>query len=110
MTLAILVFLGSLIQEGTLHGVVTDPHEAVVPGVHILIAGKHLKREIRTDEKGEFEVHLPTGTYRLEIRTPGFKPFIKKGIKIKDAAAVSLRIPLSVVQFSPKCPSNGVCL
>lgn len=110
MALAVLVIIGSLAGDGSLQGIVVDWQEARIPGAQVLVVGKRLKGEMRTDAKGEFEIQLPAGKYRVEVRTPGFKPFVKKGIKIPDGAPVSLRIPLSVVQFNLKCPRDGVCL
>ena len=72
MTLTVLALLGSLLQGGTLQGVVVDPHEARIPGVGVLIAGNQFAAEIKTDDKGQFAFQLPTGTYRVEVRTQGF--------------------------------------
>lgn len=110
MFLALLVIAGNLAGEGKLHGIIVDWQDARIPGAQVFVVGKRCKREMRTDAKGEFEIRLPVGTDRVEVRTQGFKPFVKKRIKIGDGATVSLRIPLPVVQSNLKCPRDAVCL
>jgi hypothetical protein len=72
-------------RPGLLHGSVSDPSGARIPGasIHIQNQDASLVREITTDTSGRFNVELPPGTYQLVISAGGFRPY-RSSIDIKD--------------------------
>jgi len=81
---ASLVFLGAILisaaaygqnPTGTLRGDVQDPSGARIPSATIAAqpAGSSLKREIKSDDRGEFRLNeLLPGMYRLVVNAQGF--------------------------------------
>jgi len=60
---------------GTLRGDVQDPKGARVPAAIVVVhaVGSSLKREIKTDDHGEFRLsELLPGTYHVTVDAPGF--------------------------------------
>ena len=94
-TLAFLVLLaiGSAHAEASdslrLSGVVSDPSGAMVPGASVTVVniGTADTRSTQTDENGWFEVLLPAGTYRVEIKAAGFGAFAQEGIEVGPTAS-----------------------
>src|ERR1700746_1843673 len=67
---------------GTLFGTVTDTSGAVVPGAEVSVenVGTGLKRDGRTDKKGEYQlVGLPTGRYPLRVPKKGSRHGVTRG-------------------------------
>lgn len=81
---AIFIFLGTILisiaaygqnPSGALRGVVQDPSGGRVPSATVVAqsAGSSLKREINSDDHGEFRLNeLLPGMYRLEVSARGF--------------------------------------
>jgi len=60
---------------GTLRGDVQDPKGARVPAATVVVqaVGSSLKREIKSDDHGEFRLsELLPGTYHVTVDAPGF--------------------------------------
>ena len=69
------------ITKGTLHGVVTDPSGAAVPGASVVVSVGHSAQTVSTNESGEYTVSgLVPGHYRVQIRSAGFSQFEKSGL------------------------------
>jgi TonB family protein len=68
--------LGAVAQFSTLRGAVTDPMGRRLPGATVVLVNPATasRYEVRSDPAGRFElVGLPAATYRLEVRSPGFR-------------------------------------
>ena len=78
--LAILSLLPSLpglaqVQWGGVHGVISDPAGAAIPGAYIAATSNTLPRGITTfsDERGSYVLPaLPVGSYTITVAAPGF--------------------------------------
>ena len=67
--------------KGTLHGIVTDPSGAAVPGAAVVVSTGHKVQTVETDESGQYTVSgLMPGHYRVQIRSAGFSQFEKSGL------------------------------
>ena len=65
----------------TISGSITDPSDAVLPGVFVVAMDteRRVRHEVRTTAAGRFElVGLPQGVYTLEVDVPGFETFQEK--------------------------------
>ena len=68
--------------EGTVH----DPAQAVVPGAEIIVVNEDTQVTLRTrtNENGLFRLpQLPPGTYRVEVRQPGFRSWVQGGLVLE---------------------------
>src|SRR4051794_4525375 len=54
--------------RGTLHGIVTDPSGAAVPGASVVVIAGDSAQTVLTDESGQYTVSgLVPGHYRVQI-------------------------------------------
>ena len=73
----------SSVARGTLHGIVTDPSGAVIPGASVNVAAGQFIQTVATDETGRYAVSgLLPGHYRVQIHSAGFSAFDKSGLVI----------------------------
>jgi len=72
----------------TVHGLVADPDNAVIPGATVTLtpaSGKALTTQSQSD--GTYVVrNVPTGTYSITVTMPGFATFVKLGVRISGQA------------------------
>ena len=97
-------------QLATVSGIITDPSNAVVPGVSVTIVnqGTGLKRSVLTDPVGEYRfAGLPTGPYSLRIEKPGFQSQVREGIELTSAAEVVINSQLAIGDLSQETTVNA---
>jgi hypothetical protein len=69
------------VAGGTLHGIVTDPSGAVIPGASVILSSGDFVQRISTDETGQYTVSgLAAGHYRVQIHAAGFSTFDRSGL------------------------------
>ena len=71
-----LTALTATAQYHTVRGTLNDPSGRSLPGATVVLVNPSTasRYEVRSDASGRFElVGLPPATYRLEVRTPGFR-------------------------------------
>ncbi|HXA52556.1 MAG TPA: M56 family metallopeptidase, partial [Candidatus Acidoferrum sp.] len=76
-------------SAGAIAGIVTDPSGSRIPGasVHLRSSDGSQEQTIAANSAGEFTfAAIPTGTYDLEFRVPGFK-IARKQVTVKAGAA-----------------------
>src|SRR6266436_1762351 len=88
-------------QTGTtsLRGVVTDKTGATVANAHVTLtnAGQALKREMTTNNAGEYEfLALPPGTYGLTVELDGFRKFEQKNLQLQVNLPATQNVTLDV--------------
>ncbi|MEE9234308.1 MAG: carboxypeptidase regulatory-like domain-containing protein [Candidatus Acidoferrales bacterium] len=85
---------------GQIAGQIVDPSGAVIPGAHVLLTSEAgAPRETTSDATGRFRFPLlPPGTYRLEIRTPGFGPVTLEQVvvRITETTRVDGELPIAI--------------
>jgi hypothetical protein len=69
--------------EGDLKGLVLDPNDARVAGAQVRVENKEKLFETQTSDEGAFQLRVPSGEYQLTIQSGGFKPFVKKRVRIE---------------------------
>jgi hypothetical protein len=85
-------------SKASLHGQVTDPSGAIVPGATVQLSGAGGKSYTTTaggDGSYSFAA-LPPGSYTLDVSVPGFTPFSETGVSIVDGTSRMLNIPLTI--------------
>jgi len=78
-----------------LNGTVLDPVGAFIPGAKITITAAATSKSVTTssDEKGSFRVSgLEAGTYKVIIKTQGFKTLQLTEVKLKGSEKLSLEV------------------
>src|SRR5689334_17816412 len=71
------------VTTASIFGTVTDNTGAVVPNAQITVTNveTNVTRTAKSDSAGQYTVPLlPTGTYRVDISSAGFKKFEQTGI------------------------------
>ena len=68
--------------EGELKGLVLDPHEARIVGAKISVENGKYSFEIESNDEGAFQFKLPSGEYKLKIKSPGFSVYVKSRVRV----------------------------
>ena len=74
------------VTTASILGTVTDHSGGVVPSVTVTATNveTNFTRSAATSEAGQYQIgFLPTGTYRVEINSQGFKRFVREGIVLE---------------------------
>src|SRR5690348_1139186 len=67
--------------KGTIHGIVTDPSGAAIPGAAVMVSDGQTVETVSTDETGQYTLAgLVPGHYHVHIRSAGFSPFKRSGL------------------------------
>ena len=85
-------------NAGPVHGTVTDPTGAVIPGatVEIFSAMSGLKRSVTTDATGQFSIgNVPFNNYRLTVSATGFSA-LTQHVTVNSSIGLSLNLVLQV--------------
>jgi len=72
-------------KAAAIHGNVTDPSGAVIPGAMVTISSPQFARTVSTDDAGQYSIAgLPAGHYRVRVHFGGFTPFDKANFVVSD--------------------------
>jgi len=83
---------------GSLHGTVTDPSGAVIPGatVHLFNPGSGFDRKVNTDAAGQFSIpNVPFNPYRLEVTAKGFSS-LTQGTEVNSKLETNLDLVMRI--------------
>ena len=89
--------------RGTVSGKVADPSGAVVPNAQITITEETTGAVSKTvsDASGQYVVpFLLPGTYRIQVKAPGFESVVRKGILLQSQEHPILDIALPIGNVS----------
>ncbi len=93
-----------------LSGTVTDPSNAVVPGVEIVVTNvaTGIQRTTSSNELGYYTVPLlPPGAYRVVAQKAGFRPLTRSGITLHVNQAAALDLVLELGQSAQEISVSG---
>ena len=81
-----------------LHGVVTDPSDAAIPGATVIVTGADgAVKTATTDQLGRYNLPgLAPGTYTVRIGAAGFTLFEKPGLAVSPGQNIALDAKLTV--------------
>jgi Carboxypeptidase regulatory-like domain len=85
-------------NASSVHGTVTDPSGAVIPGATVRLsnAASGLDRAVTSDATGEFEIgNIPFNNYQLNVTAPGFASQ-RQSLVLRSSVAASLKVVLQI--------------
>lgn len=97
-------------QNAQLSGKVTDPSDAVIPGVEIDIKNVEngAQRKLITNQEGYYVApSLQPGHYRLSALKQGFRPLIREGLSLQVSDNVKLDLKLELGSTSDTVTVTG---
>src|ERR1700736_2431248 len=84
----------------TVHGVVADPENAVIPGATVTFtpaSGKALITQSQSD--GTYVLRgVPPGTYSVTVTMAGFASYVKQGVRVAAGQALTLNVQMAIQQ------------
>ncbi len=97
-------------DRGTITGTIADPAGAVVANAQVegrnLETGSHFP--VTTTATGIYTLsQLPVGTYEVTVTVPGFKKFVRQGLRVEVAQTLGVDITLEVGQTSESVTVSG---
>ncbi len=87
---------------GTINGIVTDPHQAVVTGAHVSATerGTGATRETVSNGNGVYSIpNLPIGVYDVRITASGFAVSEFQGVQLQAGRASTLDAELKLAEI-----------
>jgi hypothetical protein len=87
----------------SISGTVFDPSGAVVSGATVILQDTEHRVQPRsaTNDDGSYAFPaLPPGHYRIEIHTPGFKPYLRTDLELGAADALKIDAQLALISES----------
>ena len=80
--------------SATVHGIVTDPDEAVIPGATVtLTPAKGKAVTVQSGMDGAFTAKgVASGTYVVTATMAGFATFVREGVHVTPGQALTLDI------------------
>jgi iron complex outermembrane receptor protein len=84
-------------------GTVLDPDSKAVVNAAVVVRNEATGATVATttDDRGKFTASgLPQGSYAIEVFVPGFEPIRRAGVPVKEGAATTVSIQLSVANIS----------
>jgi iron complex outermembrane recepter protein len=97
-------------STGTISGAVLDVTSKPIPGAVLTIknGAAGAPRSVIADAEGRYSVPgLPAGVYTVEASAPSFSPSHRAGVKIADAAAVTVNISLNIGELAQSITVEG---
>lgn len=86
-------------RSGTFRGVIVDIKGERIRGASVVVEGD-LKREVKPNRAGYFEIDLPDGMYEITVKKSGFVTYKLTDLKMKSRGEFShvFRLTSSRVQ------------
>ena len=97
-------------DRGTITGVVSDPVGAVVVGARV--EGRNVETgaiyPATTTQAGVYTLsQLPVGAYEVSVAVPGFKRFLRQGLRVEVAQTLGIDMTLEVGAASESVTVTG---
>ena len=82
----------------TVHGMVVDPDDALIPGATVTLTSNSGKSQSTTSKSDGTYTFRPVaaGTYALAVVAPGFAPYAKLGVVVTTGANLNLDIKMAL--------------
>ena len=90
-------------NRGQISGFVRDQAGAIIPGANLTISSAAIavSRSVTSGESGYYIVtNLPVGDFEVAAKKPGFKKFVKSGVRLEADARIAVDIELGVGETS----------
>ena len=99
--------------SGSIHGNVTDPTGAGIPGATVVATDEErgAKYTAPADSRGQYNfASLPPGTYDLRVESAGFGAKLQKGVVVSVGSVTSVDFSLEVAHASTTVEVNAAPL
>src|ERR1700745_2943087 len=84
-------------STGSLHGQITDPSGAIIPGATVQLTSPANNYTAQTGSDGSYSFKgLAPGTYTLNVTEEGFTPYSEPGIVVVGGSSRALNVPMSI--------------
>lgn len=93
--------------EGELKGLVLDPNEARIVGAKITVENEKYSFEIESNDEGAFQAKLPSGEYKLKIKSPGFGTYVRSRLRVEANKTKTINAtlwPAAMIDLLPAKP------
>jgi len=92
--------------DGKIKGAILDVNDARVTNAGITIEGNKIKRVVKSDDQGQFEVSLPAGSYQITVKANGFRRFVYSSLTIHANETEMINIHVVVAAYSVLVPAT----
>ena len=93
-------------RPGKIIGQVFDVNKARVVNALVNVFGGETRRQLVTDENGEFEISLRPGTYQIAVDANGFRRFVSAETELKAGQTRTIEIQLKVASVAGLVPAG----
>ena len=83
-------------QTSTIHGTVVDTNNGRIVGAQVTVEGTHFRREVETNDEGNFVIELPPDDYRISVEKAGFKRLVLSSFRTQKGSQHNVTIRLQV--------------
>ena len=84
----------------TMHGLVTDPDEAVIPGATVTLtpaSGKGKAIVAQSQNDGTYTLHgVPAGTFSMTVTMQGFATFVKMDVRVAAGQTLTQNVKMAI--------------
>ncbi|MDE3105493.1 MAG: carboxypeptidase regulatory-like domain-containing protein [Acidobacteriota bacterium] len=82
----------------TVHGNITDPDDAVIPGATVTLTPTSGKAILVTSQSdGSYMLRgVPAGTYNVTVTMPGFASYVKQGLHLTTGQSLTINVKLAI--------------
>ena len=94
-------------RPGKIRGQVFDVNKARVVNALVNVFGGETRRQLVTDENGEFEISLRPGTYQIAVDANGFRRFVSAETELKAGQTRTIEIQLKVASAAGLVPAGS---
>src|SRR5438132_14173757 len=90
------VEVSSKSDTGRIKGAILDANYARVVNAIVRVNGGEIKRSLRSNGEGQFEISLPRDEYELTVEANGFRRFVYSSLKVQPNEIELINIHLDV--------------
>jgi hypothetical protein len=100
------VEVSSKSDNGKIKGAILDVNYARVVNAIVRVNGGEIKRSLRSNGEGQFEISLPAGDYELTVEANGFRRFVYSSLKVQPNEIELINIHLDVADPKGLTPAS----
>ena len=83
----------------TVHGMVVDPDDALIPGATVTLTPASGRAQTTTSKSdGTYSFRVPAGTYTLSVKAAGFANFAKPAIQVSTGANLNVDATMALAE------------
>jgi sporulation protein YlmC with PRC-barrel domain len=91
-------------KTGRVSGTVVDAKEGRIIGATVTIQAEKFKRTIKSDQRGEFQIDLPAGRYRIKTKAYLFQQKVLEEVEVEPKQTKKIVIHLEIEEITSGPP------